>query len=300
MDNSFIKLYRRIEDSGFLQDPPLLTVWIHLLIHAEWRARKIKVGSQFIDLKPGQVAASSRTIAEATGLGRQVVRRCLRDLGPEGTHSITHQATHQASIITICKWGNYQGGNGAANPPSNPQSNPEPTHRQPTPNPPNARSNDIYTSYQEGEEGEEENIGASAPCPYSKLQKEWNRLAKDSGLRSCRVFGDGLKRNAKARWAADWFREHWQAIFSEAHRQEWCRENHAGIDHVLRRKNAERYVNAILDRQEKQAAYQQERAQTRKHLEKQREKLRQQEASGEKRKSVGGMKSLGDVIGGSQ
>jgi hypothetical protein len=119
--------------------------------------------------------------------------------------------------------------------------------------------------------------GATAPaCPYSELQEEWNRLCQESGLRRCVVFGDGAKRNAKARWAHEWFRNHWRDIFALVHQQQWCVENHAGIEHPLRRNNAERYINEVLDRMERQVVESKDQKRIAEYCKQQRERIRRE------------------------
>lgn len=242
MRNTYIKLYRKMLNSEIMKDPALLAVWVYLLLNAQWKARTVKFHGQWIDLQPGQLITGTHKIAEATGLTRDIVRRCLKDLSPTGKGTITRQSTHHGSIITICNWARYQNGAGES-----------PT-KSPNQSPPDAPGMpQACPTIQEGKKGkkgkkERNNAGAPAPpCPYSELQGEWNRLCQKSGLQRCIVFGDSAKRNAKNRWAHDWFREHWREIFVIVHKQKWCIENHASIDHPLRKKNAERYINEVLD-----------------------------------------------------
>lgn len=92
---------------------------------------------------------------------------------------------------------------------------------------------------------EEETIGR---CPHEEMRLEWNRLCGASGLRSSRIWPEVFSRT---RWADRWFRENWKAIFAEAHRNSWCRENRVGPEHVLRPLNALRYYEQDQDRKKK-------------------------------------------------
>ena len=88
--------------------------------------------------------------------------------------------------------------------------------------------------------------------PISDIEDEWNRLCSTSGLQAIRVWSDSRKRALTARLKDDWFREHWREIFAEAHRNEWCRDNRIGIEHLLYRTktdNALRYYEAVAARQ---------------------------------------------------
>ena len=89
-------------------------------------------------------------------------------------------------------------------------------------------------------------------CPHDEMKAEWNRLCLDSDLAKCRVWP--TDRAAKM-WKHEWFRESWKEIFAECHRAKWCRENKAGVLHVLRNDksgtpNAMRYYEAAMDRKE--------------------------------------------------
>lgn len=84
--------------------------------------------------------------------------------------------------------------------------------------------------------------------PLSEIKELWNELCKKSGLSAVQVWSETRKVMVKERWKSEWFADNWQEIFKEVHRQQWCRENHAGIEHVLRCKkvdNALRYFEGM-------------------------------------------------------
>jgi hypothetical protein len=112
MRNTYIKLYRKTLNSEVMKDPALLAVWVYLLLNAQWKAKTVKFHGRWMKTQPGQLITGTQKIAEATGLTRDIVRRCLKDLAPTGKGAITRQSTRQGSIITICNWELYQNGNG--------------------------------------------------------------------------------------------------------------------------------------------------------------------------------------------
>ena len=80
----------------------MVHLFIHLLISAnnedgEWRG---------IQIKRGQLITGRKSLNEGTGISEQKIRTCLKRL--ENTKEITIQSTNQYSIITICKYDNYQ------------------------------------------------------------------------------------------------------------------------------------------------------------------------------------------------
>lgn len=75
-----------------------------------------------IKLRPGQLVISQRPLAEKLGLSRQQLRTVLGIL--EATHELTHVATQHGTVITLLKWGKFQGSYNDVNPPINPPINP--------------------------------------------------------------------------------------------------------------------------------------------------------------------------------
>jgi hypothetical protein len=110
----WIKLHRKIADWEWYQDGPTARVFLHLLLHANHRAKRWRghvIGR-------GQVVTSRRTLAKELGLSERKVRTCLQKL--EATHETTHKTTHRFSIITICNFEQYQ----TSTPPERPTDRP--------------------------------------------------------------------------------------------------------------------------------------------------------------------------------
>lgn len=58
------------------------------------------------ELLKGQVITGRKSISDATGLSEQTVRTCLRRL--ENSGEICQKSTNKFTIITICKYADYQ------------------------------------------------------------------------------------------------------------------------------------------------------------------------------------------------
>lgn len=102
MKETFIKLYRKIEDWRWYTDANVFRVFIHLLIKAtydlfNWKGR---------DLKPGQVVTGRRKLAAELSLTEKQIRGALLKL--ESTGEISIERTNKFSVITINNWGLYQ------------------------------------------------------------------------------------------------------------------------------------------------------------------------------------------------
>lgn len=98
----YIKLDKKILSWAWYSDASVFKVFIHLLLTAEYKERKIGR----IALERGQVFIKQGKIAEENGLSYKQVRgalNCLKDTG-----EIKMRATNRGTIITICNYTKYQ------------------------------------------------------------------------------------------------------------------------------------------------------------------------------------------------
>lgn len=101
-NNSWVKLYRKLEEWRWLDEPNTFCLFIHLLLMAnhkdtKWRGQEIK---------KGQLLTGRKQLSERTGLSERTIRTCLTRL--KSTSEITIKSTNKFSIISICNWDNYQ------------------------------------------------------------------------------------------------------------------------------------------------------------------------------------------------
>lgn len=103
MENGgFIKLHRRMLEWEWYDDLPTKTLFLHLLFRANWKDKKW----HGIEIKRGQILTSQYALAKETKLTRQQVRRALDNL--VATNEITKSTNAKYTIITICKYNDYQ------------------------------------------------------------------------------------------------------------------------------------------------------------------------------------------------
>ena len=105
-------------------------VWDWLLKKAAWKPRRFNVKGKSVVLKRGQLCVSQRQMEDETGVGRQALRTFLAELEAEGAinREPAHGLTQSRTIITICKYENYQSQASSSNPSTNQAS----TQSQPT------------------------------------------------------------------------------------------------------------------------------------------------------------------------
>lgn len=106
MENGWIKLHRKIQDSGLYSKPTYFLIWIHLLLSANHRPKKFIWNGKDITVREGQLITGRKKISEALEIPESTVERALGYL--EDTSKIGQQKTTKYRLITISKWHQYQ------------------------------------------------------------------------------------------------------------------------------------------------------------------------------------------------
>ena len=132
MHRGYIKLWRKILDSGMLQNHKLLTFWVWCLLKATHKQRKVIVDFKEVELGPGQFIFGRKTAAAELSMSQQSVRTCLKTLKKMG--NLSTQATNRYTVITICNWERYQSTENGANQPDSQPFNQQVTSKQPASN----------------------------------------------------------------------------------------------------------------------------------------------------------------------
>ncbi len=106
MHRGYILVWRKIQDSGLMQMPNTLAVFLHILFSATHK--DIKVGSPHgvIELKRGQYISGRKKLAEHLEQTEQNIRTSLKNL--EKLKILTINSTSKYSIYTIVNYSIYQ------------------------------------------------------------------------------------------------------------------------------------------------------------------------------------------------
>ncbi len=102
-NNGWVKLYRSMAKWGWYDDPNTKTVFLHLLLTANWEESEYH-GHK---IQAGQVVFGTQALAKRLNLSRQQVRTALAHLLE--TKEITIKTTNKFSVATIENWAKYQG-----------------------------------------------------------------------------------------------------------------------------------------------------------------------------------------------
>lgn len=102
MCNGWIKIHRKMVDWEWYSDTNTFRLFFHLLLTANSEDKRW----QGIVVKRGQVVISYDTIAKRLGLSIRQARTSLAKL--ISTNEITKQTTNRYTLVTICKYEDYQ------------------------------------------------------------------------------------------------------------------------------------------------------------------------------------------------
>lgn len=104
--NGWIKLHRSITHHWLWSDSTKLGWWLDLLFMANWKDKRVVIGTSLVEVKRGQMIASNAFLCDRWGVSRNTVRNFLRLL--EVDNMLTISLTHKKTILTICNYDKYQ------------------------------------------------------------------------------------------------------------------------------------------------------------------------------------------------
>lgn len=120
--SGWIKIHRQITDWEWYGDMNTFRVFFHCLISANYESKTWRG----ITIKRGQFVCSVEKIGIEIGVSRQPVRRALKNL--EKTGEIEINSTNKGTVITVCKYEDYNSSVNEAQPSNNQQSDLETTN----------------------------------------------------------------------------------------------------------------------------------------------------------------------------
>ena len=102
MEDGWIKMYRVFLEWEWYSETNMVRLFLHLLLKANFEDKRWRG----IVIKRGQLVTSISNLHTETRLSERAVRTCLDRLVKTG--EIDKQTTSQFTIITICKYEEYQ------------------------------------------------------------------------------------------------------------------------------------------------------------------------------------------------
>lgn len=185
MHRGYVKIWRKIEDSGLMQTPNTLALFMFILLNATHKTIKVGTPSGVIDLHRGQYISGRKELAARLKQSEQQIRTSLDRLTILGIISVN--STNRYSVYTIENYSVYQD--------SNQQDNQQITNSQPTDN------QQITTKQEHKHINTERNIKYIPPIP-AELLSEWLIVRKRKPVTE-RVFKSVEKEAAKIGWTPE-------------------------------------------------------------------------------------------------
>ena len=124
MQRGYIKIWRKIEDSGLLQMHGTLALFMFILLKAAHKPIKIGTPNGIVELERGQYMSGRHKLSADVSLSEQEIRTCLARL--EKLDILRIKSTSRYSIYTVVNYSNYQD--------TNQQGNQQSTSNQPAAN----------------------------------------------------------------------------------------------------------------------------------------------------------------------
>lgn len=171
-EGGWVKIYRSLLNNPIvMKDTDHIGVWIWLLLNATHKPYDTLFGGKRIKLRPGQLVAGRKKIAEELGIEETKVKRIMREF--KSDQQIAQLSTPYGSLISILNWHRYQD---SAQQNAQQMPNKCPTSAQPVP------------TIQEYKEDKEVVVDARARASGSRWLSdrlsgdEWNRLDRQFDL----------------------------------------------------------------------------------------------------------------------
>ena len=196
--SGWIKLHRALSTHAISSDPQTLSVWVHILMMANFAESKKVVNGKMITVNPGQLITSRASLAARVGVSESKIQRVLTLL--ENEQQIEQLTNSRYRLITVLAWDKYQG---SEQPNEQPVNNPRTTSEQPV------------NTLEEGKE-------------LKKDKKESKPLVADAPAPKKKTSGIGIEflalQGVDLQHAADWLKARkapltttaWQAVEREA------------------------------------------------------------------------------------
>lgn len=151
-----IKIHRQIENWGWYDDANTFRVFFHLLILASHWEQNFKGQT----LYPWQCCIGRKYLSHKLKLTEQQIRRTIFNL--QTTNEIAVKTTNKYSIITICKWEEYQ----------------STEKKQPTKQPTNDTKLNQQTTTTKEYNNKEYNIDSTPPQSIKHILSDWELVER--------------------------------------------------------------------------------------------------------------------------
>ena len=159
MNTGYIKLWRKFCDTSFFRKPNCVSLAIYLLIKCNHEPKVINFNGKDITIARGQCITGRYALAHTLGMSEQSLRTAMWVLACSGF--LTTKSTNRFTIVSIGKYGQYQG-----------KSTNKLTNHQPTTNHPSTTSKELKNERREEEKNTEPIPGKAGGASSEPLKGE--------------------------------------------------------------------------------------------------------------------------------
>ena len=111
MHRGYVKVWRKMEDSGILQDQGACQFFLWAMFKATHRARKQIIGNQVVHLQPGQFVSGRNAASSELGISPSKFVRTTEKM--KMLEFVDTKANNKFTVFTIINWDTYQNENAA-------------------------------------------------------------------------------------------------------------------------------------------------------------------------------------------
>ncbi len=109
MHRGYVKVWRKMEDSGILQDQGACQFFLWAMFKATHRARKQIIGNQVVHLQPGQFVSGRNAAASELGISPSKFVRTTEKM--KMLEFVDTKSNNKFTLFTIINWDTYQNEN---------------------------------------------------------------------------------------------------------------------------------------------------------------------------------------------
>lgn len=105
MHRGYVKLWRKIVDSGIINHPELLQTFIWILVNAAHEPKKV----MGVELQPGQLVLGRYVLSAALRIKPDAAYKRLKTLSNKKWSMCSLQSSDRYTVVSVCNWESYQG-----------------------------------------------------------------------------------------------------------------------------------------------------------------------------------------------
>jgi hypothetical protein len=106
MHRGYVKVWRKLEDSGILQDQGACQFFLWAMFKATHKSRKQILGNQVVHLQPGQFVSGRNSAAQELGISPSKFVRTVDKM--KMLEFVDTKANNKFTVFTIVNWDTYQ------------------------------------------------------------------------------------------------------------------------------------------------------------------------------------------------